>query len=95
MDSISSRGNLSTKMPAEFNSSSNKNDKWNGENPFKWKFSTTMHPINNSNKYSTNSTVKMRPSFIHQGSGMPKKIDAPMLNLVYDSHFKHRHADFR
>lgn len=90
------RGSSSAKMPAEL--SSNKNDKWKLENPLKWLLSATMHPSlqTNSNNNTRNSIITTKPSSgQQQGSLMPKKTDAPMLNLVYDSHIKHRHPDFR
>lgn len=88
-----SRGNSSVKMPAEV--SSNKNDKWKADNPLKRLLSSNLQPHQaiNSNNYSRNSSIMTRPlSSHHQG---PKKTDAPMLNLVYDSHIKNRYPDFR
>jgi hypothetical protein len=46
--------------------------------------STHLMPLTNSNNFTKNSLT-----------GKYKKTDTPMLNLVYDSHFKHRHPDFR
>jgi hypothetical protein len=86
-------------MPAESNS--NKNDKWKGENPLKRLLLSpnAMHPPSsnvNSNNYSRNSALATKASLGHHHSSLtPKKTDAPMLNLVYDSHIKHRHPDFR
>lgn len=91
-----SRSNSSAKTPADLGS--NKNDKWKVENPLKRLLSPTMHPLPqiNSNNYSRNSTIMTKSTFGHQqGAPLPKKTDAPMLNLVYDSHIKHRHPDFR
>ncbi|KAG5679583.1 hypothetical protein PVAND_009143 [Polypedilum vanderplanki] len=82
--SITSRSNSSIKtLPIDnINNDSNKNDK------LKWLLNSTIHPnkLNNSNNYGTKPT---------HGSSQPKKTDAPMLNLVYDSHIKQRYPDFR
>jgi hypothetical protein len=77
---------------------SNKSDKWKTmENPLKWLLNSTMHPVKQQN-YSSNNygTIMTKPtSSLHHGSSPPKKTDAPMLNLVYDSHIKQRYPDFR
>ncbi|XP_070500295.1 uncharacterized protein [Chironomus tepperi] len=104
--SSSSHGNSSVKMPVEHIgiTNSNKNDKSKGmEIPLKRLFNiTTMHPFpppqqhqHNSYNYPSNGTLMTKlMSSSHHGS-MPKKTDAPMLNLVYDSHLKQRYPDFR
>lgn len=87
-----SRGNSSEKMPAEVNG--NKNDKWKLDNPLKRLLSASMHPMNSNN--SRNGSVMTRPPLSNRhASGSLKKTDAPMLNLVYDSHIKSRYPDFR
>jgi len=84
---------------------SNKNDKSKGMDiPLKRLFNnTTMHPFppplqhqHNSYNYPSNGTLMTKlMSRSHHGSTIPKKTDAPMLNLVYDSHLKQRYPDFR
>lgn len=60
-----------------------------------------MHQFYSSNNHlngsgSSNGTLVSKSSHVPHGSvTLPKKTDAPMLNLVYDSHIKQRHLDFR
>jgi hypothetical protein len=82
--------------------SSNKSDKWKIESPLKWLLnsSSSMHQLYSSNNNhlsgggNGSSSNRTSVSKFHHGSITPKKTDAPMLNLVYDSHIKQRH-DFR
>jgi hypothetical protein len=84
--------------------SSNKSDKWKIENPLKRLPNNTSsgagmhshHQLHSSNNnHLSNGTLTSKSSLgLHHGS-TSKKTDAPMLNLVYDSHFKQRHPDFR
>lgn len=86
--------NSTERMPADVNG--NKSDKWKLDNPLKRLLSVTTrpHPISSNN--SRNSSVMTRPPLSNRhGSGSYKKTDAPMLNLVYDSHIKSRYPDFR
>ena len=54
------------------------------------------HQFYTSNKnHISNATLTSKSFGIHHGSVPLKKTDAPMLNLVYDSHIKQRHPDFR
>lgn len=70
----------------------NKIDKWKIEKPLKWLFGNGSSSSSSINSNS-NGTLVSKSS--HGSMTMPKKTDAPMLNLVYDSHIKPRHPDFR
>lgn len=80
---------------------SNKSDKWRIEIPLKRLQNNTSSPgvhhqlDSSNNNHLSNGTLTSKSSFgLHHGS-TAKKTDAPMLNLVYDSHIKQRHPDFR
>lgn len=93
----------SLKPLIEGSASNNKSDKWKVEKPLKWLLnSSSMHQFYSTNNHfngssSNNGTLVSKSSHVpHHGSvTLPKKTDAPMLNLVYDSHIKQRHLDFR
>lgn len=94
--------NSSQKMPTEHYgiNSNNKSDRLKvTENPLKWIFNKTtvnsflqqQHNMNHS--HSSDGSLLLKTMLnTHHGA---KKADAPMLNLVYDSHLKQRYPDFR
>lgn len=81
----------------------NKHDKLKVmENPLKWLYNNaSTHSFlqqqqHNSHNYSNNGAIMAKSMMSqHHGSTTSKKTDAPMLNLVYDSHIKQRYPDFR
>lgn len=86
------------------NVSNNKSDKWKIENPLKWlhnssNSSPSVHShhqlYSSNNNHLSNGTLTSKSSYGLHHSTTSKKTDAPMLNLVYDSHVKPRHPDFR